>query len=193
MAMSVNKMSDEILTLVRANMKKVNSDAREMPFQETYSKAVATGVIKTIKKAKTTGSGGGASGVGIGLILDPDLMLDAAKLYALSKFPGGSATEPFLEAFFVAISTHLAANTFVVSVNGKGGQGGPPVGTSPELFKKNILSSFPKEAQKNIKRAPAGEDMLMAICTGLDTGMKAGIPGAIPASGDSAGMVATFK
>lgn len=181
--MNPDTLSDNILTTFRTNMRSLSQEAEPQEFQEELAKAVAAGTINVLKASQLIGPPApqlvGANGVG--LIIDPNLMvLTATNIIVSATGGGGVALLKVMESLLGPIGPYLAVNVDVQSISGFGGQAGPPIGAVPPAFEAAIFAELNSETQTNLTKSQFGLIMIKALSAGLGAGMATAIPGLIP-------------
>lgn len=182
--MAPDKLSKDMLDMIRLFMKQISPDAKPTEFQEILTKAIATGLIEVLGKSGTVGASPAPVSVGvngIGLVVQPDIMAKAAggKMSLQTKRPVTPATDLILKAVMVTTALHLATALEVVSQTGFGGQGLPPV-IEDSLISASIINSLPTDIKSNIAKSKHGADLINSIAFGYAAGLKISVPGLVP-------------
>lgn len=196
MAANKDKLSKAMLSAMRGEMKKINPSAKEMPFQEIFTKAVSAGAVDVLKKLQSKGAGtGAAGGNGKGIAMTPMPMIEKAKITLLSLTGGksGPAMEPIIKAIIESIVAHYANDIEVKSTSGYGGPPPPPVGGTAPVIYDLIKKSLPPDLAKSMEDSETKGGLTKAISEGLALGLSSSVPGTIPSSGDPGALVAVYK
>lgn len=198
MPMNEAQLDKKVLKSLRAFIKSISVEATPQEFQSYLSKAVAYGIIKSVKRAKGVGTtGSSATGPSIGIKgLKPLNMVSAAKKVFLSKNGTvGVALIPILTAIFSEVATHMKI-VKIESISGYGGSINKITNISKEIVLKNILKELPPQIKAPIMKSAAGKILFEAVASGFATDLlKSGKPSPIPTSGgDSTGpTIARFS
>lgn len=196
MPMNERKMSEDMLSFYRSNMKSISPEATPTDFQKELCDAIAIGTIEVLKKAKTVGAGNDLPQSGVGLVADPQLMINTATttMKIFSGGQGGVALPKMMESLFIPLAAHLAKNVEIKSTSGFGGQGGPPVGATAPMFEVAIFNKLKNETKKQMTKSAQGKNFIKAISIGLGAGMATAVPGVVVATGTNPGaLVGIFK
>lgn len=201
MAANIDILSKTMLSAMRKEMKKISSEAKEMPFQEIYTKAVSKGVIETLKKLKSKGAGKGTliGRKGKGIKMKPMPMIEKAKKTFMDSTGGssGPAMEPIIKSIIESIVNHFAKYVEIQSTSGNGGNPPPPVGGTAKVIYNLIIKSMPPDLSKSMASCKTKGGLTKAISEGLALGLTTGVPGTIPFSPPSSGspgpIVAIYK
>lgn len=181
--MSDSKLSSDMLTLFRANMKSLHPDAVPTEFQEGLTQAIAKGIIEVLQAAPILGNAPSPVSVGVngfGLIVQPDIMQKAAKGKMLIQTGGSSGIglDLILQTVMVSTAKHLAEAVEVVPQNGFGGQGLPPI-IEDSVISASIIRYLPAKQRTGITQSKHGADLINSIAFGLAAGLKISVPGIV--------------
>lgn len=175
-------LAQDMLTLLRSNMTALNPGAKPTQFQQDITKATAKGLIEVLRKTGIVGISPApvAVGNGIGLIVQPDIMQQAAEQYMLTQTGGskGIALDLILKSMMIPIAKHLAEAVEIISQN-FGGQG-LLTKIADSVISASIISKLPTETKSNMSRSKQGSNLIDAIAFGLSTGLEVSIPGLVP-------------
>lgn len=196
MAMNPKNLTKETVIVFRKKMKQVNKVAVATEAQEYIVKAVVVGTCTALKKTRI------ASTVtfppklgtkrGVGLVLDPKIMVKAAvlKMQTLLGSKGGVALTASMEAFMEPMALHFKKNVEVEAIGPNGGQGLPPTNMTAAIIETAILKELPTKQKKQMQASKAGKFFIKSVSEGIAAGMKVGKPGAVPVTGDPSGVFA---
>lgn len=179
-------MSNDVLKTFRSNMKLLNPDAVPQAFQEELVMALIKGTVSVLKSTVLIGVPAPAvapppADRGIGLIVNGALMATTATTTMMGLSGGGGiALQGMMNAMFLPMSLHLAANAEIYSISGFGGIPLPPFGAVAPLFQAAIFTALSPKTQTNLLKSTSGMFMITSIAAGLGAGMSIAIPGPIP-------------
>jgi hypothetical protein len=184
-------LSQSILSTVRKNIKEQYSDAKDMPFQESLAKAVATGIVSTIKKYALVSGGAGntVAGIGSGIkVPSPDFAATTASSFMARKVGSkGPAMDLIMKGVLIPACAHLS-NAVITSISGFGGQGTKISGWTEDQLTKEIMDSFVSDVRKNLQNSKSGMFLIQGISNGFTVVVQStAVPGAVPVGSTPAG------